>query len=193
MSDIYQLYANGDRANHAFFVLFRFGNGDARVWTGFRNIELAGFVWRPVGPRATLSQIDDAVSDTVPQITLSCSGADDQTLAAALSSDYIRGHLAFIFDQFFDNDWQPVGDFNPYATVRMDTVKVRRKRNEDGSWDQIISIACEHWLTQGPYPPYGRYTSQDQNARYPTSPSGGDKYFDYMPQNQNRIQRWPTF
>lgn len=194
MSDIYQAYMSGRDVRHAWFVYFAFKSSSYRVWNGFRNIDIEGNTWSPVGPKATVEQIEDPISDSVPSIVLKVSGVDADLLAAALAStDEIRGRLAFIYDHFFDEDWQPLGDLASYATVRMDTIKVIRKPNEDGSADQTIELTCEHFLTQGPYPPYGRYTSADQAARYPVSPYGQDKYFDFMPQNQNRRQRWPTF
>lgn len=178
---------------HAWFVLFDFASGPMRVWNGFRNIEIGGFVWSPVGPQATIDQIEDPVADTVPSIVMRVSGVDATLLADALAgATEIQGRLAFIFDCFFDASWQPITTLESYSLVRMDTIKIKREQSGDADkhWEQTIELTCENFLTQGPYPPYGRYTTADQVNRFP---GVTDLYFEYMPANQNRRLRWPTF
>ncbi len=175
--------------NHAFFVKFDFLSGPYYVWNGFRYLDLAGHIWSPVGPKATITQIEDPVSDSIQPIMLSVSGVDPGLLALALSeTNQIRGRLAFISDCYFDNEEQPIGVPEPYSMTRMDTLKIRRQADGE-SWQQVIEISSEHFLTNGPNPVAGRYSSADQAQRYPLET---DLYFDYMSQNQNRVQRWPT-
>lgn len=176
---------------HAFFVKFDFGSGPYYVWQGYRPIRIGGIRWEPVGPNATVQQVEDAVSDNVPSITLSVSGVDASLLSLALSeTDEIRLRLAYIFDQYFDENWQPTGSMASYAVIRMDTLKITNTANQDGSRDQVIAITGEHFLTNGPCPPAGRYSSADQWTRMGNN---SDLYFEYMAINQNRRQRWPTY
>lgn len=180
---------------HAWFVKFNFLSGPYYVWQGFRPLIIDGTTWQAVGPRGVVEQIEDAVADRVPQIILSVSGVDGDLLAKALaSSSEIRGQLAFVYDGFFDGNWQLEGGLAVYAIVRMDTIKVSKSRQaeEEGrvSWIQTIVISCENYLTNGPCPPFGRYSSEDQWARQGNT---DDLYFQYMAINQNRRQRWPTF
>lgn len=180
------------RVNHAYFVQFNFASVTKYVWQGFRKIPVGGRLWEPVGPLATIDQIEDAVSDTVPIITMMVSGVSAELLAIALAeSGEVQGRLAYIFDQYFDDDWQPIGDLAFFDVVRMDTIKIVKKRDsESGSYTQVIEIASEQFLTNGPNPAYGRYSSADQWAREGNT---NDLYFEYMAINQNRRQRWPTF
>jgi predicted nucleic-acid-binding protein len=179
------------RVNHAFFVQLNFVSKTVYVWQGFRNIVVSGRTWQPVGPQATIDQAQDAIGDVVPAITLKVSGVDSSLLALALSeSNEVQGRLAQIYDQYFDNDWQPFGDFSVFNVVRMDTLKITKRRNQDGTYDQVIAINSEQFLTNGPNPPYGRYSSTDQWARQGNT---NDLYFEYMAINQNRRQRWPTY
>jgi hypothetical protein len=176
---------------HAFLVNFNFLSGSYYVWQGFRPLLLSGQIWQPVGPMATVDTVEDLISDTVPSISLKVSGADAGLLAKALSeSNEVRGQMAIIYDIYFDENWQPIGDPESYAMVRMDVMKISKRKNSDGSADQVIEIPSEHLLTNGPNPPAGRYSSADQAQRYPLTT---DLYFEFIPQNQNRIQRWPTF
>lgn len=189
MSDA-QTYAGGPRVRHGFFVAFFFESETVRVWNGFRNIHLGGFDWAPVGPAATVSQIEDPISDSVPQLMLSVSGVSSDLLALALSeADQVRGRLVFIYDQYFDVDWQPVGTFENYAVARMDNIKVSRQHNGDG-WDRVIQIPSEFLLVNGPNPVAGRYTAADQQIRFPGQT---DNYFDFISALQNKLIRWPTF
>lgn len=176
--------------NHAFFVRFDFLSSTYRVWNGYRRLLLGGFTWDPVGPFATVQQIEDPVSDSIQPIILSVSGVDQGLLAKALSEDNeINGRMTFIYDCYFDKDSQPIGSLETYAVTRMDTLHIKRQMDGE-SWTQVIEISSEHFLTNGPNPPAGRYSSADQAMRYP---GVTDLYFDYMSQNQNRVQRWPTF
>lgn len=176
---------------HAFFCKFEFLSGPYYVWTGFRNLSASGIIWRPTGPMATVGTIEDAVSDSAPAVILTVSGVDTALLALALSeTDQVRGQLAFIYDMFFDENWQPDGAMENYAVVRMDTLKIKKQKNQDESWTQVIEITGENFLTNGPCPPYGRYSNADQWAR---EGNNNDLYFQYMAINQNQRQRWPTF
>lgn len=175
---------------HAWLVQFNFQSRTMRVWNGLRNLNAGGQVWQPVGPNGMIDQIEDAISDSLPSVAMRISGVNPTLLNMALSeANAIRGRLAFVYDVFFDAEWQP-GSIESYAVVRMDTLHVRKKQNRDGSWDQSIEITGEHFLTNGPCPPYGRYSNEDQWARLGNN---DDKYFEYMGANQNRRQRWPTF
>lgn len=176
---------------HAFFVKFDFLSGPYYVWQGFRPLRINGIKWEPVGPQATIDEVEDAVSDSVPTITLSISGVSADLLAKALAeTNEIRLRLAYIYDLYFDENWQPSGDMAAYAVLRMDTLKITNKRNQDDSRDQVISITAENFLTNGPCPPAGRYSSADQWSRLGDT---SDLYFEFMAINQNRRQRWPTY
>lgn len=176
---------------HAWFAEFHFKSSTARVWTGYRNISLNGHTWSPVGPNGAVDTIEDPIAGSAPALDIRMSGVDSAALATALAgTDEIRGQLVFIYDQYFDAAWQPTGSFAPYAMVRMDTVKVSRSENADGSWDRMITIPSEYLLTAGPNPPSGRYSNADQFQRHP---GVTDHYFEFMGQNQNKRIRWPTF
>lgn len=180
------------QVRHAFFVQFNFASVTKYVWQGFRTIPVGDRIWEPVGPLATVDQVEDAVSDTVPIITLKVSGVSAELLALALSeSDEVQGRLAYIYDLYFDANWQPIGDLAFFDVVRMDTIKIKKSLDQDtDSYTQVIEIACEQFLTNGPNPAYGRYSSADQWARQGNT---NDLYFEFMAINQNRRQRWPTF
>lgn len=191
MSGLVEAYLSGATVRHPYFVEFRFLSSTERVWNGFRYIEVGGYTWTPVGPTATVAAIEDPISGSAPGLNLSLSGVDTELLAMALAStDEVRGRLVFVYDAFFDEDWQILEPLSVYAMAKMDTVKVSRQGAEDGSWNRVISIPAEHLLTTGANPPAGRYSSGDQQARFPGE---DDRYFEFMGQNQNKRLRWPTF
>lgn len=191
MSAVAEAYLSGATVRHAYFVEFRFTSSTERVWNGFRNIDLGGHIWTPVGPSGTVGNIEDPISNSAPGLSLSLSGVDTDILTAVLAAtNEVRGRLVFIYDTFFDEDWQPLEPLSAYAMARMDTVKVSRQAADDGSWNRVISIPAEYLLTTGANPPAGRYSSADQQARFPEA---NDRYFEFMAQNQNKRMRWPTF
>lgn len=187
-----QTYAGASQVQHAFFVMLNFLNSSpVYIWNGYRNITLNGHTWVPVGPLATVDALEDQLSDSAAQVIMRVSGVDTAMLSIALSSaDEVRGQLAFIYDQYFDTNWNPVGSFDSYAVVRMDTVKVKRAQDKDGQWTRVIEVPSEYLLTNGPNPAGGRYTTADQLLRYPGLV---DTYFQFISQLQNKVIRWPTF
>lgn len=185
------LYAAGNVVRHGFFVAFFFQSETVRIWNGYRNIMLAGQTWQPAGPKATVTTLEDPISDSAPQVALQVSGVDEGLLAIALSeSDQVRGRMAFIYDQYFDVDWNPVGSFENYAVVMMDNIIVTKQRAADDSWERVIKVPSEYLLVNGPSPVGSRYSPADQALRYPDVQ---DNYFNYIPSLQNKLLRWPTF
>lgn len=179
------------QVRHAWFVEFHFVTVTTRVWTGFRYIEVSGNVWAPVGPAGVVEQIEDPIADQAPSLSLRMSGVDTETLALAMSeTDEVRGQMVFIYDLYFDADWQPIGTLETYAVAKMDTVRVSKTRNADGSYDRIVEVPAEYLLTTGANPPFGRYSGADQQARHPGIT---DLYFEFMGQNQNKRARWPDY
>lgn len=175
----------------AWFVDFAFTSGHTRVWNGYRNIHLSGQDWLPLGPENAVVQIEDMVGDSVPAVTLKLAGVtSDQIQLAVSESDEVRGQLCFIYNQAFDQNWQPWGDFAPYTVLRMDNLKISRSIQGDGSFIRQIEITGESALTTGANPPAGRYSSLDQAMRHPSTT---DKYFDYMSANQQKRITWPNF
>lgn len=190
MTDVVAVYLSGETVRRGVFVEFRFASETKRVWNGFRNIEIGGYLWEPVGPNATVDQIEDPITDQVPSIELRVSGVEADLLAIALSeADQVRGRLAFIYDTYFDPDWQPLLPLENYATVRMDNVKVSKKPDGQGGTDRVISIEAQHLMTAGASAPAGRYSVADQETRHP----GDGKYFEFIPALQNKVIRWPTY
>lgn len=179
------------RVRHAWFVEFRFLTTTTRVWTGFRYITVGGYTWAPVGPRGVVDQIEDPLTDQAPSLALRMSGADSDTLALALSeTNEVRGQMVFIYDLYFDVDWQPIASLEAYAVARMDTIRVKKIINADGSSDHVLEVPAEFLLTAGANPPYGRYSAADQTARHPGQT---DLYFEFMGQNQSKVLRWPNY
>lgn len=179
------------QVRHAWFVEFHFVSETKRVWSGYRYLEINGQVWAPVGPRGVVDQIEDPIGDQAPSLSLRMSGVDADTVAIALSeTNELRGRMVFVYDLYFDADWQPIDTLETYAIAKMDTVRVGKSQNPDGSYDRVIEVPAEYLLTTGANPPNGRYSSSDQQARYPGQT---DLYFEFMGQNQNRRLRWPDF
>lgn len=179
------------QVRHAWFVEFHFLSETSRVWTGFRNITQGGYDWTPVGPRGVVESIEDPLGEQAPSLSLRMSGVDTTILALALAqTSEVRGQLVFIYDLYFDEDWQPIGSLETYAVARMDTLRITKSLNGDGSYDRVLEVPAEYLLTTGANPPYGRYSAADQTQRHPGQT---DLYFEFMGQNQNKRIRWPDY
>lgn len=179
------------QVRHAWFVEFHFVSGTTRVWTGFRYISVNGLIWAPVGPRGVVDQIEDPIGDQAPSLSLRMSGVDTAAIASALAqTNELRGRMVFIYDLYFNADWQPIDALETYGIARMDTVRVSKSQNPDGSYDRVIEVPAEYLLTTGSNPPNGRYSSSDQQARHPGQT---DRYFEFLGSLQNKRLRWPDF
>lgn len=186
-------YMSGRSVRVAFLTELQFVSQTAYVWNGHYTLSSGGQEWMPmhgIGMIEGLGTYSDAQSEAV---TMTLGGIPDQEpdiLALALSnSTEANQQLVKIHIQFFDDDWQPIG--NPVLAWFgfMQPPRVNRDVTDiENGPVQSITVTAENAFFNRSRPPYGRYTDREQQTRYP-----GDLFFQYTPTLRNKTFIYPSY
>lgn len=177
----------------AFLCELQFVSETAYVWNGEYPLISGGQTWKPmhgIGRIEGLGMSSDAAAE---QVTLSINGIPDQDpniLALALEqTPEANQQLVKVYIQFFDVDWQPVG--NPiliwFGFMQPPRVTRSTQMEFDGQIQSIV-VTAENAFFNRSRAPYGRNTDRDQQKRYP-----GDKFFQFVPSLLNRNFVYPDY
>lgn len=176
-----------------FLIELQFISQTAYVWNGHYELTSGGQTWMPmhgIGQVEGLGISGDAQSEA---ITMTIGGLPDQSpdiLAMALSqSTEANQQLVKVHIQFFDNDWQVIGNPILIWFGFMQPPKVSRSVPAMGEGAvQSISVSAENSFFNRSRPPYGRNTDRDQQTRYP-----GDKFFQFTPALKSKTFTYPDY
>ena len=177
----------------AFLTELQFLSETAYVWNGHYKLTSGGHEWLPmhgIGSIEGLGTSSDAQSEA---ITMTIAGIPDQEpdiLALALSQSVeANQQLVKIYIQFFDTDWQPIGNPVMMWFGFMQPPKVSRDISDPIQGPiQSITVTAENAFFNRSRPPYGRNTDRDQQARYP-----GDKFFQFTPTLKSKTFIYPNY
>lgn len=173
-------------------IRFDFTSQTMRVWNGNQDlVTLDDQTWHPTYGAGTIDGIGQSGGATSEVVTLSLSGLPDQQpdlLAMALAeTNEVDQQLLSIYLQFFDPDWQCVG--NPLGMFWgfMQPPKVSRSETTtlEGAV-QTISLQAENAFFNRARPPYSRLTDRDQQQRF-----AGDKGLQFIPSLMFKKITWP--
>lgn len=172
---------------------FQFISKTVRVWNGEYPLSSGGYTWTPmhgIGTIDGLGQSGDAQSE---QVTFSISGLPGQStdiLALALSESVdANQQLVNVYIQFFDEDWQPIGNPNLMWFGFMQPPRVSQNDTDiETGKTQEISLVAENAFFNRSRPPYGRYTDRDQQKRY-----DGDRFFQFTAELKTKTVVYPDY
>ncbi len=178
---------DGRRVQAAYLVEFQFVSATWRVWNGNGDLPTDGKTFKGLRGLGQIDGLEQAVNGNAPQATFSLSGVSTQVQAEEQGdpADYVNQPV-IVYLQFFNEDWSLLD--TPYAIWggRMQTFQ------ESYGWDEsqkayisTVGITAESWFVGRGRPPYGSYSDQDQQLRFP-----GDKGCDFMAPMQNYTIRW---
>ncbi len=183
----------GDKLAAARMVELEFPAATERVWTGTGAITTTdGRVWTGVGEFGQISAIRDAEGLAANEVaigirrTAAGRSLDPDAFAAAVNVERniaVYGRAIRIYLQVFNADtYALVGAPEPEFIGLMSHITTRR----EGTMATEITIFCESLFAEGRKPAHIYYTQADQEARWP-----GDKAFEFIAANANRILVWP--
>jgi len=159
------------------------------LWNGSRTIEVDGNDYvglRELGSIDGLEEEDDNLQASEVQFSLS--GVDDAILQTAVAADrglYV-GRLVFTKLQFFDADWQLLGDPIARNASIIDGIEVSWASNDDGTQTRVLTATATNIFYGRSTPPAGNYTSSDQQFRSP-----GDRGFEFISSLTRSVIRVP--
>lgn len=181
---IVALLANRDlRVAH--LVELNFTTGVRRLWNGNRDLPtLDGRKWQGLKKLGAIAGMEEQGGIISAQMQFTISGVDSAVLSLAISEDrstYVN-QIVTVWLQFFDSNWQPVG--NPIARNAgiMEGLKVAQGRDKDGVSTRTITLTAENIFYGRGSPPASYYTDRDQQQRSP-----GDRGLGFVVETQNTV------
>lgn len=172
---------------------FEFKTETIRVWNGEHNLVSGGRSWVPmhgIGIIEGLQQKSDISSN---QITITLTGFENENydLISILlaETDEVVQRLCKIYLQFFDDEWQPIGDpvLIWFGFLQPPEVTTTPKQEFQGS-QQTIKIMAENAYYNRAKPPIGKYTDRDQQRKFP-----GDSFFSFVPELVSKTFVYPDY
>lgn len=162
--------------NAARLVAFEFASQIIRVWEGFGRLETTGGdIWSgltvagPDGDPVALGAIEDFdLGPGLPKTEIRFRLSVTPALLALVpdQESEVRGRRALVHLQFFDSDWQVLGAPVVVRSVIMD--QIRRTLDRASTPPRAyVEVIGEPLLATKHYPPAGRHTDSDQQARFP--------------------------
>jgi len=155
-----------------------FSSGFVRCNTSPYTITIGGNTYAGVGNLGSVSVVEEEATLAAKGVSLQLSGIDPTLLSVALNDNY-RNRAAKLWLCLFDSDHQLIADPYPIGTWRMDLMVVERGETA------TITLTAESPLADWDRPRLRLYTDQDQQSRFP-----GDKFFEFMPVNQDKEILW---
>lgn len=169
-SQIEQLKASKE-IRCAFLTELNFKTQTVRLWNGNTPKTMGGNEWLGMRGAGEIDGLNFNGTAASEKFTLRIPGIQDDSgdvLKIALSETEVADQqIARVFLQFFDSDWETVGNPLGVAWGFMQKPKVQRTRMEGVSGSvQTISIEAENIFFNRAKPPAGRYTDRDQQTRF---------------------------
>jgi hypothetical protein len=168
----------------------QFGTGTMRLWNGAGITTIAGVDWQGIGGLGSIDNLHQTRAPVSNKVTLRLSGVDATVIALAVGDiANVRGHPAFIWQQLFDANWQPVGAMLPMYWGIMQRINIVRTEGKDlvGA-ERDCEVEVENPFASRARPSSGRFTDADQQAKYP-----GDNFFRFAPLQRNQVIVWPDY
>lgn len=155
-----------------FLVSMEFAGETAYAWTGVGNLVWQGDTYKGVGKFGGLSPIAEASDTSAQGITLTLSGISSMLLDDSLE-ELRTGKLAQVYLGFMDENFLLIDDPIPAFIGLLDQPSI-----DLGTDTSDIKITVENRLVDMNRQRGGRYTDQDQRARYPND--GSLKYVHFL-------------
>lgn len=172
----------GKVLRRSWLVRLDFASGTQRYWLGGGRLYAGSEFWEGLGDLVSLSDIDLSPGTSQDAVTLTLSGVSTAALYALTNhATEVRGRRVVLYQQWFDEALQPIGE--PYARWAGTGDKLSGRRTADKA---TITLVCESILVAKYLPAYGMYTDHDQQALYP-----GDKGLEHMAQNEDKEIPFP--
>ena len=180
----------------AVLVHMDFRDAPKRWWTGYGDLDAAGYRWQGLGDLISMSQISSTYQLSAEQMTFELA-ATPEMIALALSAETrVRNRPVAAYLQMFAMEDVQIDHFGPDAilsgqpvgppiSVYAGTMQVL-EWGASGPNQRRLSLECEGRFMTRNQPPRGRWADADQKARYTN-----DKGFERMPLYANNYDpRW---
>jgi hypothetical protein len=158
------------------------------LWNGHHDLTVGGHTWSGLRKLGGIEGLEESSDLTATQMKFTLSGVDANVLALAIGGareEYV-GRIVTVWLQFFDADWQPVGDPIARSAGIMDGINISRSRDSDEQSVRTLTLTAENIFFGRGVPPAGNYTDRDQKFRH-----SGDRGLEFVNEVQNTVVQIP--
>lgn len=156
-------------------VKVEFDSGTVRLWTGNGDITYDSEIYQGAGNLLGIEEIEENTGLVAASTVITFAGLDATLIALALTEDYQERPVTVYFGAL---DTSRALITSPYLQLRgrMDVMSLSNSGDVG-----ICTATVENILTDLERPKVGRYTDEDQKARY-----AGDKFFEFVESLQDK-------
>jgi len=160
----------------ATLVELQFASETMYVWAGDYPLNVGGQTWLPLKGHGLIENLNLLLDGTANSTTLSLpalpEGMPDFLAQVLISKEEVLQRPAILYLQFFDSDWQPIGNPALLTYGYMQPPKVSRTAMTKTSGSQQgISVDLLSSSTNRSRPSSGFLTDRDQKLRFNNDPS----------------------
>ncbi len=186
-SEAVEAQLRGERIRCSRLVEFRFKSGVQRWWPGHNIYEQPnGTKWLPTMGIGAVTGMAQSHNGTAPELRFELSGVDPEFIQRALgsSADYYD-QLCFVYWQFWDETWAPLGQPKAIIWGLMRSLISKRQSTGTGTMSSLILTA------ETPFEGRARarnayLTDRDQRTRHP-----GDAILGQIAGTEAKEITWP--
>lgn len=172
----------------AALVFMDFGTGAKRWWTGFGDLDHAGYIWQGTGDLITIGDIAAAKDMEAEALRFGMTATAEMLALVQAAETAVRGRAVQVFSQMFSvsptdgtEPWQPLGPPMALFTGTMEQMTYMASR----ATGRQITLTCESWFVRRNAPPRGQWSDLDQRGIYP-----GDRGLERVPLYEDYTVRW---
>lgn len=174
------------QVGQAALVHMDFRDSPQRWWTGFGDLDAAGYRWKGLGDLIGISQIETNYDLSARQVTFTVAPTPEMLGLALAAKTRVRDRAVTVSLQLFAVEaqaaftagggeimrGQPLGPPIPMFVGTMQ----RMPWSARGKTSRSLSVEAEGLFFRRNAPPYGMWTDTDQKSRWP-----GDKGLERLP------------
>lgn len=174
----------------ATLVELQFASQTMHLWNGAGTIDVSGETWQGAGAMGSIDGLQQSRDPVSSKVTLRLSGVSAEVLAVAKANTTdVEGRPAYIWQQLFDAEWQPIGARIPVFWGTMQRISIARtEANEFDGGSRLCELEIENPFAARARPTLSRWTDADQQARHP-----GDRFCRFVPLQRTQTITWPDY
>lgn len=176
-----------------FLIRMDFVSETKYLWNGNYKLPINGKIYEPLYGIAQIENLSGLTNQESAAVTLKVAGLPNKEpdiLSKVLSENFeVDQRTCIIYMQFFDPDFQPVGNPIPLFFGFMQKPKIDRTpmTPTEGSV-QTITLDVENMFFNRSKAPYGRLSDRDQQKRHPE-----DKMLQFASTLLYRVFTYPDY
>ena len=170
----------GNSVKPVALVHMAFDSGSVRLWSGIGDLVFSGDTYTGAGALGSVSLIEESSSLKATGVVLTLSGVDSAIIAIALGEHY-QGRTVQMWLGFLDTDHSLVVDPLLMFQGRMDLMQV----TDHGETATVSVTAESRAIDLQRANKVLFYSDQSQQSLF-----AGDKFFEFVPEMQEKVIVW---